>query len=216
MCLMLESPKMTSKAKRLTQEDKLQLAKGREEIFIKAIDAYMFGDLFLHYDSNEHEESRRKKNPFIEIGKNVRIKSGTVIGGNGFGYTKNDEGHYIHREHSFKVIIGNDVDIGNNCTIDRGRWRDTEIGDGTKIDNQAHIAHNVIIGKDFLIHAHVNLCGSVEIGDGVEIYPLTNIHPGVKVCDGVTIGDGSIVREDINTPGTYVYGGHGQMRRLIK
>jgi len=210
---------MTGKSKaskELTKKDKEQLAKGREEIFIKAKDAYMFGDLFLHYDSNEHEVARWHKNPFIEIGKNVRIKSGTMIGGNGFGYTKNDEGHYIHREHSFKVIIGNDVDIGNGCTIDRGRWRDTEIGDGTKIDNLVHIAHNVIIGKDCLIHAHVNLCGSVEIGDGVEIFPLTNIHPGVKIYNGVTIGDGSIVRTDINTMGTYVYRGHGLMRRLVK
>jgi len=208
--------KVSETDKDLTDEDRRKLALGKQYFETDAINRYMSGDLFLHYDSNEHEESRRQKNPFIEIGSNTRIKSGTVIGGDGFGYTKNDEGHYIHREHHFKVIIGNDVDIGNGCTIDRGRWRDTEIGDGTKLDNLVHIAHNVIIGKDCLIHAHVNLCGSVEIGDGVEIFPLTNIHPGVKVCAGVTIGDGSVVRTDINTTGTYVYRGLGLMRRLVK
>jgi len=206
--------KVSETDKDLTDEDRRKLALGKQYFKTEAINRFMFGDLFLFFDSNEHEEARRKKNPFIEVGTNTVIQSGACIGGDGFGFTKNDERHYVHREHNFKVIIGNNVHIGNNCSIDRGRWRDTEISDGTKIDNNTHIAHNVIIGKDCLIHALVSICGSAEIGDGCEIFPCVNIHPKVKICDGVTIGDGSIVREDIDLPGTYVYAGNGKMRRL--
>jgi len=210
---MTKKLKVSDTDKDLTDEDKRKLALGKEYFEIKARDAFMFGDIFLHFTSEQHEVERRKRNPFIEIGDRCRIQTGAIIGGNGFGYTKNDEGHYIHREHSYKVIIGDDVDIGNCTTIDRGRWRDTEIGNGTKIDNNSHIAHNVMIGEDCLIHAHVNLCGSVTIGDGCQIYPFVNIAPKVNICDGVTIGSHTLVRFNIDLPGTYI-SRHGKLEQI--
>ena len=187
----------------MTKKLKESKKEGTVEINIKAVDRYMFGDLMLFYESDLQEENRRKENPFVEFGRHCRVKSGAVIGGDGFGYTKNDEGHYIHRKHHHKVIIGDDVDIGNCTTIDRGRWRDTQIGDGTKIDNQTHIGHNAVIGKNCLIHALVNICGSVEIGDDCEIFALTNIAPGIKICNNVIVGTHSFVNKDITLPGVY-------------
>ncbi len=130
-------------------------------------------------------------------------KAGAVIGGEGFGYEKID-GKYVHREHKFSVKIGRDVDIGSNTCIDRGRWRDTEIGDGTKIDNLVHIGHNCIVGKNCLIHCFVSLGGSCEIGDDCEIHSHTNISPGCKILNGITVGSNSFVNKDLTEAGTYV------------
>ena len=135
-------------------------------------------------------------------GDNSIVMKGAIIGSDGFGYDKKD-GKWIFREHNFDVVIGNDVRIGANVTIDRGRWRDTKIGDGTKIDNSAHIAHNVISGKNCLIHAFVNVCGSCEIGDSCEIFPLTNISPHIKIADNITVGCNSFVNRDLTEEGTY-------------
>ena len=137
-----------------------------------------------------------------EWGENPVVKKGAVIGEDGFGYEKKD-GKWIFKDHKFSIKIGSDVRIGANCTIDRGRWRDTEIGDGTKIDNSAHIAHNVIVGKNCLIHAFVNLCGSCEIGDDCIIYPFCNIAPSVKISDNITVGSHSFVNKDLTESGTY-------------
>jgi len=190
--------------KDLTPEDKRKLKLGRQYFETDAINRFMFGDVFLFFNSTEQEEVRRKKNPYIEIGPNTFIKSGTVIGGDGFNFNKNDENNYIHREHNFKVIIGSNVNIGNNCTIDRGCTRDTQIQDGTKIDNQVNIGHDAIIGKDCLIHAHVTIGSGVNIGDGCEIYPFVNISGRARICDGVRIGGHTLIRHDIELPGNYL------------
>ena len=134
---------------------------------------------------------------YITIGDNVIIMTGTVLAANGFGFVRDDDGVLHHRPHEFGVTIGDGVWIGNNCTIDRGRWRDTAVGGGTKIDNAAHIAHNAVIGKHCLIHANTNLCGSVNIGDFTEIYPFSNISPGVTIGSRCTIASNSFVNKDV-------------------
>lgn len=142
-----------------------------------------------------------------------KISETARIGQDGFRYNR-EEGKLVELPHEFDVILGDDLRIGEFVTIDKGRWRDTVVKDNTKIDHYAHIAHNVIIGESCLIHAFVNVCGSVEIGNRCEIFPHCNIQPHVKICDDVTIGDGSIVRYDITEKGTYVYAGNGKMRRV--
>jgi len=149
-----------------------------------------------------------------EIGENVVIEYGASIGEDGFRYERQKDGTLQELPHKFGIIIKDNVRIRTGVVVDNGRWRDTVIGEGTKIDCQAHISHNVIIGKNCMIHNNVNLCGSVEIGDNCEILPLSNIHPHVKICDDVIIGDGSIVRKDIIQAGTYVYAGNGKMRKI--
>jgi UDP-3-O-[3-hydroxymyristoyl] glucosamine N-acyltransferase len=101
--------------------------------------------------------------PRTEIGNRVRIHAGTVIGSDGFGYVL-DGG--IHRKvpQIGNVIIGDDVEIGANVSIDRGALGSTVIGKGTKIDNLVQIAHNVEIGEHCLIVAQVGIAGSTKLG----------------------------------------------------
>ena len=114
------------------------------------------------------------------IGDNVIIHSGTVIGSDGFGFvTENDVHHKIPQTGS--VIIGNEVEIGANCAIDRATIDKTIIGDGTKIDNLVHIAHNVKIGKGCLLAAEVGIAGSVEIGDYCVFAGHSAVAPHVKL-----------------------------------
>ena len=98
------------------------------------------------------------------IGCNVIIHSGTVIGGDGFAFVTEKDIHNKIPQNG-RVIIGQDVEIGANCAIDRGTIGETKIGDNTKMDNLIHIAHNVKIGKGCLITAGVGIAGSVEVGD---------------------------------------------------
>jgi UDP-3-O-[3-hydroxymyristoyl] glucosamine N-acyltransferase len=121
-----------------------------------------------------------------EIGNAVVIHSGSVLGTDGFGYMFIDNRHYKIPQIG-RVIIGDDVEIGANVTIDKARTGSTRIGCGTKIDNLVHIGHNVTVGKHCVIVAQVGVSGSVEIGDGVILAGQV----GVK--DHVKIGDGSIV-----------------------
>ena len=114
------------------------------------------------------------------IGDYVIIHSGTVIGSDGFGFvTENDVHHKIPQTGS--VIIGNDVEIGANCAIDRATIDETIIGDGTKIDNLVHIAHNVKIGKGCLLAAEVGIAGSVEIGDYCVFAGHSAVAPHLKL-----------------------------------
>ena len=89
--------------------------------------------------------------------------------------------------------------------IDRGSWRDTVIGSGTKINNLVHIAHNVITGKHCLIAAGAKICGSVDIGNFAEIWTGANIKEHIKIGEGAVIGMGAVVIRDV-PPHTTVVG----------
>lgn len=143
------------------------------------------------------------KKKIVTIGKNVKIKNGTVIGTDGFGYERNEFGILEKFPHYGKVIIENNVDIGANCTIDRGNMHDTIIGEGTKIDNGVHIAHNVKIGKNCLIGPHSVLLGSCKIGDFTTIWTNSIIKEGVNVGSHVIVGACSFVNKDIPSNSTY-------------
>lgn len=101
---------------------------------------------------------------FTKIGHNVRIHSGTVIGADGFGYNF-FQGTHLKVWHMGGVEISNHVEIGSNCSIDQGTFSPTKIGEGTKIDNQVQIAHNVIVGKGVILCGQVGLAGSSKVGD---------------------------------------------------
>jgi len=103
--------------------------------------------------------------PFVSIydntvlGDRVIIHSGSVIGADGFSYTKKDNKHY-KIPHIGGVSLGDDVEIGANVTVDRARTGKTRIGRGTKVDNLTHIAHNCSIGEDCIVIAHVGISGA--------------------------------------------------------
>src|SRR5262249_21446744 len=100
------------------------------------------------------------------LGNRVTIHSGTVIGADGFGYTR--VGDKCYKVPQIGIVeIEEDVEIGANCTIDRSKTGSTIIGARTKIDNLVHIAHNVKIATDCIIVAQVGVAGSVQLGKGV-------------------------------------------------
>ncbi|NOT37118.1 MAG: UDP-3-O-(3-hydroxymyristoyl)glucosamine N-acyltransferase [Saprospiraceae bacterium] len=138
------------------------------------------------------------------IGDNVIIKDNSVIGGDGFGYIKNEEGVYEKFIHVGGVMIESNVEIGSNTCIDRGSIGQTIIKKGVKIDNLVHIAHNVVIGENSIIVANSIIGGSTILGKGSWVAPSVTIRDGLKICDNVTLGMASVVTKDINVPGIYL------------
>ncbi|MEQ9811372.1 MAG: UDP-3-O-(3-hydroxymyristoyl)glucosamine N-acyltransferase [Azospirillaceae bacterium] len=120
------------------------------------------------------------------LGERVRIDSGACIGESGFGWAMSRDGHKWVPQLG-RVIIGNDVYIGANTTIDRGAGPDTVIGNGVLIDNLVQIGHNVTIGEGAILAGTVGLAGSVKIG----AYAL--IGAGAGVADHVEVGDGAMI-----------------------
>jgi UDP-3-O-[3-hydroxymyristoyl] glucosamine N-acyltransferase len=134
--------------------------------------------------------------PRTEIGRRVRIHAGTVVGSDGFGYVQ-DGG--VHRKvpQIGNVVIGDDVEIGANVTIDRGALGPTVIGRGTKIDNLVQIAHNVEIGEGSLIISQVGISGSCKFGKYVILAGQSGFAGHLKIGDRVTVSAQSGVMTDI-------------------
>ena len=104
------------------------------------------------------------------------------------------------------MLLQNDVEVGANTTIDRGSLRDTVIGEGTKIDNQVQIGHNVTIGRHCLLAAQIGLAGSLTIGDNVALGAKVGINNHLKIGDGAQVTAMSAVKDDIPPNGRW--GGH--------
>lgn len=121
------------------------------------------------------------------LGHRVTIHSGTVIGSDGFGFLHSKDGHQ-KIPHAGRVVIEDDVEIGSNCSVDRGTLGETRIGKGTKIDNLVQIAHNVHIGQHGLIAAQTGIAGSTIIGEWVTIAGQVGIVGHITIGDHVTIG----------------------------
>ncbi len=130
------------------------------------------------------------------IGNRVIIQSGTAIGSDGFGYVF-DQGRHRKMLQVGTVIIHDDVEIGANTAIDRGALGSTVIGQGTKIDNLVHIAHNVVMGRHCLVMGQVGFAGSTHLGDYVVIASQSGIAGHLKLGSQVTIGAKSGVMRDI-------------------
>ena len=130
------------------------------------------------------------------IGNNVNILDGAVIGKKGFGFYP-DKNKNIRYPHIGLVLIGNNVEVGCNNTIDRGSLSNTIIGDNTFLDNQVHIAHNVKIGKNSIITAQVGFAGSSTIGERVSIGGQAGISGHLKIGNNVQIAGGSGVIKNI-------------------
>lgn len=138
----------------------------------------------------------------VTVGNRVIIHSGSVIGSDGFGYVWEGGRHYKIPQVG-GVIIGDDVEIGANVTIDRATTGNTLIGKGTKIDNLVQIAHNVTIGEHSIIVAQVGIAGSSEIGNFVTLAGQVGVRDHVKIADGCIIGAQAGVLADL-PKGIYV------------
>jgi len=126
-----------------------------------------------------------------ELGDRVVVQAGSVLGSTGFGYVRNQHGHYSLFPQVGRLMVGNDVEIGANCTIDRGALDQTVIRRGTKIDNMVHIGHNVEIGEDVVIAAQTGISGSSRIGNGAIVGGQVGIGDHATIEDGVIVGSGS-------------------------
>ena len=136
----------------------------------------------------------------------VTIHSGAVIGSDGFGLAKDDQGNWINIPQQGRVIIHDDVNIGANTTVDRGALDDTIIEQGVKIDNLVQIAHNVKIGAHTAIAACVGIAGSTQLGKHCIIAGAVGINGHITITDNVIITAMTGVAKPITTPGIYSSG----------
>jgi UDP-3-O-[3-hydroxymyristoyl] glucosamine N-acyltransferase len=140
---------------------------------------------------------------FALVGNDVLIHPGCSIGQDGYGFVFfGPEGH-LKVPQTGRVVIQNAVEIGAGTTIDRGSLRDTVIGEGTKIDNQVQIGHNVTIGRHCLLAAQIGLAGSLTIGDNVALGAKVGINNHLRIGDGAQVTAMSAVKDDIPANGRW-------------
>jgi len=136
------------------------------------------------------------------LGNRVALHPGVCCGQDGFGYAMGPEGH-LKVPQVGRVVIQDDVEIGANTTIDRGANRDTVIGEGTKIDNQVQIGHNVVIGRHCVLVSQVGLSGSCTLEDFVAIGGQTGVRGHVTIGMGAQVAAVSVVGTDLEPGGRY-------------
>jgi len=152
----------------------------------------------------------------VVMGDRVEVQTGARIGTEGYGYADEDDrlgtrsyggedptGDAVKVPQVGRCIIGDDVEIGANVTIDRGALGDTVVGARTKIDNLVHVGHNVRIGDDCMIVAQVGVAGSVEIGDRVQLAGQAGIAGHLEIGDGARIAAQAGVIGDVPPGATY-------------
>lgn len=154
-------------------------------------------DCLLHSLSSVREHCR--------LGHRVILHNGAVIGSDGFGYQPDPARGWVKIPQIGIVVVGDDVEIGANTTVDRARFGRTVIGRGVKIDNLVQVAHNVIIGDHTAIAAQVGIAGSTIIGQRVQLAGQAGVTGHVIVGDGAIVGGGAAVTKDV-PPGIYVTG----------
>jgi UDP-3-O-[3-hydroxymyristoyl] glucosamine N-acyltransferase len=137
------------------------------------------------------------------IGNNVLVHPGCCIGQDGYGFVFFGPGGHVKVPQTGRVLIQNNVEIGAGTTIDRGSLRDTVIGEGTKIDNQVQIGHNVTIGRHCLLAAQIGLAGSLTIGDNVALGAKVGINNHLHIGDGAQVTAMSGVKDDIPPNGRW-------------
>jgi UDP-3-O-[3-hydroxymyristoyl] glucosamine N-acyltransferase len=140
----------------------------------------------------------------VTLGDRVEIKPNSTIGSDGFGFAKDAQGSYWKIPHYGQVIIHDDVYIGANVNIDRGTYKPTVIGKGTKIDNHCHIAHNLEVGQNNVITAGFIAAGSAKIGSNCTFAGRVSVNGHIEVGDGISLGPLTAVTNDLKTPGAYM------------
>jgi UDP-3-O-[3-hydroxymyristoyl] glucosamine N-acyltransferase len=136
------------------------------------------------------------------LGERCIVHSGAVIGADGFGFAPLDGG-WIKIPQLGRVVIGDDVEVGANTTIDRGSMGDTVVESGVKMDNQIQIGHNCFVGANTVIAGCVGVAGSARIGRNCMIGGAAGIAGHLSIADGCVIGPATVVSGSITTPGHY-------------
>jgi UDP-3-O-[3-hydroxymyristoyl] glucosamine N-acyltransferase len=131
-----------------------------------------------------------------QLGRRVRVQPGAVIGSDGFGYEFSG-GRHLKVPQVGNVVVGDDVEIGANSTLDRARFSRTVIGEGTKIDNLVQVGHNVIIGRHCLLCAQVGISGSTRLGDYVVLGGQAGVGGHITIGKGVKAGGKAGISTDV-------------------
>ena len=150
--------------------------------------------LYPHVTVREHSR----------LGRRVILHSGTVVGGDGFGF-EFQNGRHVKIPQTGFVQIDDDVEIGANSTVDRARFGRTHIGEGTKIDNLVQIAHNVVIGPHCILVAQAGISGSTRLGQYVTLAGQAGIVGHIEIGDGAIVAAKAGVSKDV-PPKTVVFG----------
>ncbi len=140
--------------------------------------------------------------PGCRIGRRAIMHAGAVIGADGFGFAQDGDA-WVKIAQTGGVVIGDDVEIGANTTIDRGALEDTVIGDGVKLDNQIQIGHNVHIGRNTAMAGCVGIAGSAKVGAGCTVGGGAIILGHLTLADRVHVSAGTLVAKSIPAPGSY-------------
>ena len=162
-----------------------------------------------HFFAHAHAVVREN----CELGDNVTLENGAIVGADGFGFSKNDRGQWEKIPQSGPVRIGDRVDVQANACVDRATVGATEIGDGSKIDNLVQIGHGSRVGNNTLICAQTGLAGSSVIGNNVILAGQTGIAGHCSVGDGVILTAQSAVSHDV-PPGKMISGSPGFDNRI--
>jgi len=137
------------------------------------------------------------------LGDRVILQSGAVVGSDGFGYAPDAKGRRVKIPQVGIVVLGDDVELGANTTVDRAAFGETRIGRGTKIDNLVQVAHNVILGEDCVLVSQTGVAGSAHVGNRVMVGAQGGILGHITVADDVMLGARAGVASDIATSGAY-------------
>jgi len=147
--------------------------------------------------------------PGSELGNNVIVHAGAVLGSDGFGYVRDAvSGKYLQFPQQGRLVIEDDVEIGANTTIDRGALEETRIERGVKIDNLVHLGHNVRVGHDVVIAAQTGVSGSSSIGAHAIVGGQVGIGDHAHVGEDVILGSGSgiLTHKQVKGPGIVFWG----------
>jgi UDP-3-O-[3-hydroxymyristoyl] glucosamine N-acyltransferase len=147
------------------------------------------------------------------LGDHVTLENGAIVGADGFGFAKNEAGHWEKIPQSGPVRLGNRVDVQANACIDRATVGSTQIGDGTKVDNLVQVGHGSRIGENTLLCAQTGLAGSSVVGNNVILAGQTGIAGHCAVGDGVILTAQSAVSHDV-PPGKVISGSPGFDNRV--
>lgn len=142
----------------------------------------------------------------VRLGQRVLVHPGAVIGSDGFGLALDEAGRWLKIPQLGRVLIGDDVEIGANTTIDRGALEDTVIEEGVKLDNQIQVAHNVRIGAHSALAGCVGIAGSARIGRHCMLGGGVGVAGHLEIADGVQVTGMSLVTKSIAQPGIYSSG----------
>lgn len=137
------------------------------------------------------------------IGARAILHSGAVIGADGLGFARDAERRWVKIPQIGRVVLGDDVEVGANTTIDRGALDDTVIGNGVKLDNLIHVAHNCQVGDDTILAAMVGMAGSTRIGKRVMAGGKAGFSGHLEVADDVVVSAATNITKSIDKPGVY-------------